>query len=175
MGSLSNVVGYQSVKSTVSDSPLFTTRTQRAINQQQNIITSQYLGMGKHDLVQFSMRDNKTETLKKIINYINKMDDKVFADLTKLVIQKAKQENIIRDTDLVEIVKTISLLRTNPEIIDFFTYTNDQSFYSSWLCHTSSNWIPGCIIFWIFMPIIVIIGLLLIRIIDILTSIEPLK
>ena len=53
LGSLSNVVGYQSVKSTVNDSPLFQTRTQRATNQQQNIITSQYLGKGKGNLLHF--------------------------------------------------------------------------------------------------------------------------
>ncbi len=47
LGSLTNVVGYQSVKSTVNDSPLFQTRTQRATNQQRNFITSQYLGKGK--------------------------------------------------------------------------------------------------------------------------------
>ena len=47
LGSLSNEVVYQSEKSTnVNDSPLFTTRTQRATNQHQNIITSQYLGKG---------------------------------------------------------------------------------------------------------------------------------
>jgi hypothetical protein len=44
LGSLSNVVGYQTVMSTsVNDSPLFQTRTQKATNQQQNSINPQYL------------------------------------------------------------------------------------------------------------------------------------
>jgi len=48
IASLTNVVGYQSVKSTaLSDSPLFRIRTQRTIHQQRNMITSQYLGEGK--------------------------------------------------------------------------------------------------------------------------------
>jgi len=48
LGSLTNVVGYQPVKSTaLSDSPLFRIRTQRTIHQQRNMITSQYLGEGK--------------------------------------------------------------------------------------------------------------------------------
>ena len=68
LGSLTNVVGYQSVKSTsMNDSPLFKTRTQKATNQQQNIITSQYLGKGKENLLYFPMRDNRTELLKKVI------------------------------------------------------------------------------------------------------------
>ena len=51
LGSLTNVVGYQSVKSTtVNDSPLFNMRTQRATNHEQNILTFQYLGMGKENL-----------------------------------------------------------------------------------------------------------------------------
>ncbi len=46
--SLSNVVGYQSVKSTmVNDSPLFRIRTQRIIHQQGNMKTSQYPEEGK--------------------------------------------------------------------------------------------------------------------------------
>ncbi|MCJ7698445.1 MAG: hypothetical protein MUO73_08980 [Thermoplasmata archaeon] len=48
LGSLTNVVGYQSVKSTVlSDSPLFSVRTKRAINQVGgDTLTFNYLGKG---------------------------------------------------------------------------------------------------------------------------------
>jgi len=47
LGSLSNVVGYQSIKSTTAfDSPLFKIKMQRAIHQQQTLITFQYLGKG---------------------------------------------------------------------------------------------------------------------------------
>jgi len=48
LGSLSNVVGYQSANSsTVFDSPLFKIKMQRTIHQQQNIIRSYYLGKGE--------------------------------------------------------------------------------------------------------------------------------
>ena len=48
MGSLTNVVGYQSVKSTtMSDSPLFCIRSQRILHHKQNMITTQYLGQEK--------------------------------------------------------------------------------------------------------------------------------
>jgi len=79
LGSLSNVVGYQAVNSTaVNDSPLFKTRTQRATEQQQNILTAQYLGKGKGKLLYFPMRDNKTEVLKNFFDSIKKMDDATF-------------------------------------------------------------------------------------------------
>src|SRR5512136_1622086 len=98
LGSLSNVVGYQSVKTTVNDSPLFQTRTQRATNQQQNILTSQYLGMEKGNLWQFPIRDSRTERIKKAINIISKMDDKTFERFTELCIQRIKQDKSLKDT-----------------------------------------------------------------------------
>jgi hypothetical protein len=118
LGSLSNVVGYQSVKSTaLNDSPLFTTRTQRATNQQQNSITSQYLGKGKGNLLRFPIRDNQTERLNKVIESIKKMDDKTFKRFIELCIQRARQDNTIKETNLDELMLLLHQLRTKPETI----------------------------------------------------------
>jgi len=162
IASLSNVVGYQSVKSnTVDDSPLFKTRTQRATNQQQNIFTSQYLGMGKGNLLQFPIRDNRTEQLKKAIEFISKMDDKAFARLTELCIQKVRQDNSLRDTNPNDIEKALYLLRTKPvTIINSFTNRNNQTITSSEfisICH----WYPGCTPVLIFTYIFVFILLII--------------
>src|SRR5512139_3909158 len=79
LGSLSNVVGYQSVKSTtVSDSPLFKTRTQRATNQQQNIITSRYLGMGINHNLLILPRPDETDSLGEVTNRIRTIDESTF-------------------------------------------------------------------------------------------------
>jgi len=139
LGSLSNVVGYQSVKSTtVNDSPLFKTRTQRATNHQQNIITSQYLGMGKEILWQFPMRDNRTEQLKKAIDIISKMGDKTFAQFTELCIQKARQDNTLQGLSDYQIVQALLLLKTNPKaILNSFTNRNNRPI-------TSSEWFSLC-------------------------------
>ena len=146
LGSLTNVVGYQSVKSTeVNDSPLFRTRTQKATNQQQNIITSQYLGMGKGNLLQFPIRDNRNELLRRILEYISKMDDKAFAQFTELCIQQARQVNTLSDTNSNEITQMLHLLRTQPETITYsLSNRNNQNITSSnynSICH----WSPGCI------------------------------
>jgi len=139
VGSLSNVVGYQSVKSTtMNDSPLFQTRTQRATNQQQNIITSQYLGMGKGNLLQFPMRDNRTESLKKALEIISKMDDKTFERFTELCIQKVRQDNALGDISHYEIIQALLLLKTKPKaILNSFTNRNNHPI-------TSSEWFSLC-------------------------------
>ena len=148
LGSLTNVVGYQTVKSyTVNDSPLFRTRTQRATNQQQNFLTYQYLGMGKGNLLQFPTRDNKTESLKKAIELISKMDEKTFARFTALCIQHTKQDNTLGDTDPNEITRVLNQVRTKSETIQYsFTNRNYQNKTPSDLV-TIQNWFPGCIIY----------------------------
>jgi len=134
LGSLSNVVGYQSVKSTVNDSPLFNVRTQRATNQQQNSITSQYLGMGKGNLLQFPIREDTTEQLKKAIDIISNMDDTAFARFTELCIQKARQENTLQGISDYQIVQALLLLKTNPKAILYsFTNRTNQDITSSGL------------------------------------------
>jgi len=114
LGSLSNVVGYQSVKSTtVNDSPLFQTRTQRATNKQQNNLTSQYLGMGKENLLQFPLRDNRTEQLKKAIDIISKMDDKTFHMFLVKMKNLISQQGKIKNIDLNDIEQVLYELRNN--------------------------------------------------------------
>jgi len=150
LGSLSNVVGYQSVKSTtVSDSPLFQTRTQRATNQQQNSITSQYLGMSKESFLQFPFRDDKTEQLKKVIDIISKMDEKTFERFTELCIRRARQDNNLREINSNDIIRALILLRTEPRMVmNSIVIRNNQdktASPSNTLCHP----IPGCIFIWV--------------------------
>jgi hypothetical protein len=157
LGSLTNVVGYQSVKSTaVNDSSLFRTRTQRAINQQQDIITSQYLGKGKGNLLQFPTRDNRTELLIKAIDFISKMDDKTFTLLTALCIQRARQVDTLSNTNPNEIKLMLQLLRTQPEIITH-SLTNRNNHGNITYIDTIYPWIPGCLLLLIFFLIVMFI------------------
>ncbi len=166
LSSLTNVVGYQSVKSTVNDSPLFVTRTQRAINQQQNFMTSQYLGMNRETLLKFSIRDNGNQQLKKAIDIICNMDDSTFTQFIEICIRKAKQDDTLRDVDHYEIVQALLLLKTNPEaIINSYTIRNNQdSLRTSYTqCGTRSMcvWGPGCLLillFWIPIILLDVIG-----------------
>jgi len=142
MGSLSNVVGYQSVKSTVNDSPLFQARTQRATNQQQNSLTSQYLGMSKESFLQFPFRDDKTEQLKKVIDIISKMDDTTFEWFTELCISNIKQSNSLIEISPNDLLQILYQLRTTPETQNDFVKDEPPSILYFSLC----GWGPGCIL-----------------------------
>ncbi len=140
LSSLSNVVGYQSVKSSLTDSPLYQTRTQRATNQQQNSIKSQYLGLERGSLLQFPFRGNQTEHIKKAIDIISKMDDKTFERFTELCIQRIKQDKSLKDTNSNDIVKALKLKPVS--IIDSFINRKNQDLtHGTTICY----WIPGCI------------------------------
>ena len=144
--SLTNVVGYQSVKSIENDSPLFQTRTQRATNQQQNTFTSQYLGMGKKSHLPFPFGDNRIEQLNKVIDIISNMDDTTFARFIELYIQKVRQDTTLKHTNSAKIIQALHLLKTKPEIIiNSFTNRNNQEILPTY-DPTFCAWFPGCFI-----------------------------
>jgi len=174
LGSLSNVVGYQSVKSTINDSPLFVTRTQRATNQQQNIMTSQYLGMGEENFLQFPIRDNRTGQLKKAIGIISKMDDTTFARFTEMCVQKARQNDALRDVSHYQIVQALLLLKTNPDaIINSYIIRDEQVLPKTALTYcetrTACVWGPGCLFILLFWSLIVVLDVIFSVIYAILT------
>jgi hypothetical protein len=118
LGSLSNVVGYQSVQSSgANDSPLFSLRTERATNQQQNILTAQYLGKGNGKLLYFPMRDNKTESLKNFFDLIKKMDDATFQRFLILIKQHLKETISLNEVQLNEINHELVKIKNNKNLL----------------------------------------------------------
>jgi len=161
LGSLSNVVGYQSAQSSgVNESLLFSIRTQKANNHLKNVISSQYLGKGKDALLQFPIRDNRTELLKKAIEFISKMDDKTFAWFTELCIQRTRQDNTLSDSNPNEITQMLQLLRTQPDTITYSlsNRNNQANIVTGYL--TICFWFPGCFLFIIYVIIVVLISML---------------
>ena len=144
LSSLSNVVGYQSVKSTFNDSPLFQTRTQRAINQQQNTLSSQYIGMEKQNLIHFPIRDNGTEQLRKAIDIINKMDEKTFHRFSVKMKNLLSQQEKTKKIDVNEIEQALHQLRKNSEV--FQSQTDFNSRIQTLFDPPTVCWIPGCIL-----------------------------
>jgi hypothetical protein len=126
LGSLSNVVGYQSIKTSgVNDSSLFSVRTQRATNQQQNTFTLQYLGKGIGNFLQFPMRDNRTESLKRAVEIISKMNDKTFEQFKELYIKNIKKSRNIDNSALNKILLGLNLLRTQSDRNNLIQLGND--------------------------------------------------
>lgn len=153
--SLTHVVGYSSIKSTLNDSPLFDVRTQRATHQQHNILTSQYLGLGKETTLQFPNRDNTTESLNRVIELISKMDDTSFKRLTELCIQKIKQDDIQGNKNVNKISQAFNRLRKNPEIIMNSVMYEDNFFFASSPVPgvISCDWFPGCLLLIVLLDI----------------------
>jgi len=178
LGSLTNVVGYQSVKSTtVNDSPLFQTRTQRATNQQQNIVTSQYLGMGKETHIYLPDRDKRIESINIILNYIKRMDDKSLRRLAFLIQYTLPQNNEIKEFDQAfdteEIFQGLKELRHNSDIDIGIIEKSKEPKMRSNICSIyctmefSREYLPFLIIFFIiiildfiFLPVGLVLQLL---------------
>ena len=165
LGSLSNVVGYQSVKSTaMSESPLFSLRTQRANNQKQNIITSQYLGKGKGNLLQFSLRDNTTEVLKNIIKSIKKMDDATFQRFLVLIKQHLRETTSLNDKQLHEIDNGLTVIRKQASL-RFLSPSVEPNTTMIWCGFTADH--IDCLFFFLLLIFWVIMNILLFILYDI--------
>ena len=77
LASLSPVVGFNSVKSSAIDSPLFSVRIKRVINEESEGLTCDYVGKGKESSLLF-LRENNSLKMKEIIDIINTLDDEEF-------------------------------------------------------------------------------------------------
>jgi len=155
--SFSPVVGYNSVELSVKESPLFNVRTKRAINEESEILTCNYLRKGQ--LMSFPQRNSKTALIQKAINKISIMDDTAFNRFTKLIINRAYQDERIKNEDIGEIVPALNLLRNNPDEVNKYIIYGDKSLTGYYFCTINDNWIPGCfILFLLEILFIIIIG-----------------
>jgi len=119
LGSLSNVVGYQSIQSSgVNDSPLFSVRTERVTNQQKGISKSDYLGKGRETNLDIPKRDIKKEYFDKIINLFIWMDAKSFNEVVSRFISYIHQKDVgnLKVTDK-EIKDALYQIKSNPETL----------------------------------------------------------
>jgi hypothetical protein len=149
LGSLSNVVGYQSVKSTtVNDSPLFKTRTQRATNQQQqNSITSQYLGMGKGNVLKIFIpsRNNERISLQKALNRLQGMDDATFTQFVKQVLSWLSVQDKYNEVNIPQLIITLRQIKENPKPFEQYILNDNNDSPADW--DTINVWFPGCLFF----------------------------
>jgi hypothetical protein len=118
LGSLSNVVGYQSVKSTtVNDSPLFQTRTQRAINiDSKGLLTSEYLGKGKDTLL-ILIANDRALLYQKVIDGIRSMDETTFNNFVTMVIHQKNLVPKLKNINSQDIITGLTQLKNNQNIL----------------------------------------------------------
>jgi hypothetical protein len=161
LGSLSNVVGYQSVKSTVNDSPLFKTRTLRVISSESNsnTLTSKYLGKGFTKFL-FPLKDSDEELIKKCIERIRAMDESTFHRFVSTAVNQIKHEDTLKGINIKEFITGLNQLRESKQNILVYNDGNDDR--RTWFrpnFYPTSCWIPGCLILSIIFIIFILINL----------------
>jgi hypothetical protein len=117
LGSLSNVVGYQSVNSTAAnDSPLFNMRIQNAIyNDSKRLLTSSYMGKGKNSLL-IPMPDNRTLWYRAVIDKIRLMDRPTFNNFITMAIRLIHKEPQFKSINSQKVIPLLYQLRNNQNI-----------------------------------------------------------
>ena len=91
LAGLSPVVGFDSVRSSVKDSPLFNIRTTKAIGEESQVLTCEYVGKGKVCALYIPRRNNQIETVLKVIDLLSKMDDETFERFIASIINHVQE------------------------------------------------------------------------------------
>jgi hypothetical protein len=113
--SFTSVVGYRSVASDVKASPLFNIRSIRAIDEESEDFTFEYVGKGEVSIIPLPTRDNETILIQQAINGIRKMNEGEFNQFVLFTINKLICENEINEKDIPQIKNLLILLKNNPE------------------------------------------------------------
>jgi hypothetical protein len=129
-------------------SPLFSVRTKRAINEEQNYETCSYLGKGKEITLSIPKRDNRRALFQDMIAKIGQMDDQVFNRLVSNVITRLNQDDEFNDIDNQRIIFLLRLLRNNPDKIENMIIGKNDYFKALYTseCTLNGKWFPGCLV-----------------------------
>ncbi len=117
-------------------SPLFNIRKQRAIDEESEELSCEYIGKGIENILSFPKRYYVAELMQKFANIIKKMDEVTFSKFMGVIISHTKQKTIGDE----EIVFILNRSRYHQEI-------NATINYLSWNepC-TIDAWFLGCLI-----------------------------
>ncbi len=173
LASFTSVVGYSSLdkNSNYINSPLFTIRTQKAIDNNRAQITSQYIGKDRELFISIPLRDVDSFFSFRVINRISKFNDDQINRLKQIIINKLHSDERFEDIDNNQIYESLQYIRNHPNEVKQYIVKSDSD--SS---ITINNWIPGCFClkFLIELIIISIYAVLYILItLDIIQSITP--
>jgi len=156
--SFTGVVGYQTTKSSAiaKTSPLFSVRSNRAIDKDSKDITCDYVGKGEEINIQIPKRNTNGNLLIKALNRIKRMD----RDTIKRVLDKFMNNRDFYDRGVL-----LSKLRTNPLIMNninnsFFKADNLEIGLNTYFedCGTFIYFRDVCLADWLFILLIVLAG-----------------
>ena len=139
--SFTSVVGYISVKSDSRiASPLFGIRANRAINNKQDAVTSDYIGKGKAINIILPKRIDNVNLMYKAIDSINKMNDRTFDRFLDLTCSRLSNKEGFTNKEIDEIVEQCRYIREYPdEVKSVVTVDNIRRDITSDYCLTLNN------------------------------------
>ncbi|UCF12044.1 MAG: hypothetical protein JSW06_08380 [Thermoplasmatales archaeon] len=156
--SFTSAVGFHSVKSTSAiNTPLFGIRIRRAIGQEQQDITTDYLGHGAETNIHLSSRMKKAEQVQKVIDTIRNMDDRAFSKFVSRIILNLKYQTKMTDKEISDVLKALHYIKGNPKEMKYFD-RNDISLTFIITCAETFKYLtcwesPLCLIktiYWLF-------------------------
>ena len=157
--SFTGVVGYQTTKSSTiaKASPLFTVRTDRAIDKESIGFTCDYVGKGEEINIPIPKRNDTKIEIEKVLDILTKIDNKTFNNFIKKIIRDKR----VKDRDIQIITKALFYLRN---IYKEKQYTSDSPIFCFiwWLFDSIINFFYGLglllIIFFITIGVETILG-----------------
>jgi hypothetical protein len=137
--SFTSVVGYRSIDSDVNASPLFNIRSSRAIDEESEDLTSDYVGKNNDIIIAFPDSDNRNTQYKirKAIAIINRMDVVQLLLLGNVITQRFGRELNEIELDGYELLQFV---KNNPQLVNNFGSEKEI------LKLTYDGWEPGCIL-----------------------------
>ena len=159
LASLTPVVGFQSVKSNVKASPLFSVRSKRAIDEESRDLACDYVGKGEESIIQLPKRTDITKQQRKMIITLSKMNDKEFNQFLTSILNYFRKQDSNKNENIKEFTMILYQLRnTNDENLHIFT--DEKEKHISRAPSETCIWMETCFVLSCF-PLLWLLNLLL--------------
>jgi hypothetical protein len=109
--SFTSVVGYKSVESDVKISPLFNIRSSRAVDKENDGLTTDYVGKGEESVLSIPGREGKTVLIQKFIENIRMMDEQKFDNFIDIIKKEIVKNDKLRDNDIPKLISVVNSFR----------------------------------------------------------------
>ncbi len=142
--SFTSVVGYQTTKSSTiaRASPLFSVRTQRAIDKDSRDIACNYVGKGEEINIPLPTRNNRSELFDRCVDIIRKMDDKSYDRFVDLILKYLYTRDDFQEYQKEELILSFNNIRNNPNKTTPYIQDGEESnLLHSYYCTFT---FPGC-------------------------------
>ena len=127
--SLSNVVGYQSIKSDSKvNSPLFNIRTNIVINKEHNNLKFDYIGKDKSSVIPIPRRLEYSAMIQSILEYVNNMDFVTYNKFLELFHNDNIDKDSITEEQIQILLPLVDIIKENEDSISFLKKTPTSCF-----------------------------------------------